>query len=131
MSESVGRVKYRATIQYPLYPDSRVPTTMCCTLGWVDASNWAELDAAIMDHIQTTIPYKGRITIDVFVSQAIEPTHGGRWVPLQEQILRAWHDEEGYHYANMGCEVLPEELQGGILPTLFPRFFNDGPGRKV
>ena len=130
MNESIGRIKYRATLQYPL-PDSRVPTTACYTLGWVDASSWGQLDAAIMEHIQNTIPSQGHITIDVFVSQAIEPENGGCWVPLQEQIFRAWHDAEGYHYANMGCEVLPEELRGGILPTLFPRFFNDGPGRKV
>lgn len=130
MSNVVGRLKYRATIVYPL-PEQRVPTSASYTLGWVDATEWAQLDRAIVEHIQNLIPFKGDITVDVFLSQALEPINGGRWVPIQEQVFRAWHEADGYHYANCGCEVIPAELNGGILPALFPHQFNLEAGHQV
>lgn len=122
-----GRLKYKAVLIYAL-PDQGIPVTANYTMGWVDASKWADLDRAIIEHIQTLIPAQGPIVVDCFLSQALEPDDGSRWIPLQEQVFRAWHGQDGYHYANYGCEVTPGEVADGILPTLFPQQFRMEPG---
>ncbi len=128
MSKVFGRYQYRVTLTYSV-PSTQVNDFRQVTLGWADATAWAALEAATMEHIQKLIPFSGNIVVTLYASQAILVQESGSVIPIQEKIMQVWHDGE-YRYSCGGCEVLPDEIRGGLLPLMFPGAFVEAPPKQ-